>query len=278
MRFSLQSLLAVLTISAVFLGGFCLARNDGRLVKTGKPLDLTIVGDGYFQIQLENVDRKLYTRYGHFCLDANGSVVAGTAAERRVLFPNVNFPQGGIPVFTADGSAMLYRAGQPEQMQTMGTIQLATFTNPSGLRQVADDLFEATDESGVPWVGSPGCNGAGLLRSGYLERRQSEHWFADVKHSHVLMLMVAIAAGFVLLRELSAQRRELAKLQFLLSVAKNPYHDASLEHQLPPELVLEYPNALAHPSLVGLVDGDLYRRSGFSRISGRLATVARDNA
>lgn len=217
MRFSLQSLLAVLTISAVFLGGFCLARNDGCLVKTGKPLDLTIVGDGYFQIRLENLDRTLYTRYGHFHVDCYGDVVAGTSAERRVLFPNVTFPPGVIPVFTTNGSVNYYFAGQPELMTSVGMLQLATFTNPSGLRQVADDLYEATDESGVPNVGSLGYNGVGLIRCGYLERPQSENWFADVKHSHVLMLMVAIAAGFVLLRELSAQRRELTKLQNLMS-------------------------------------------------------------
>ena len=222
MRFSLQTLFAVVTISAVFLGGFCLARNDGRLVKTGKPLDLAIMGDGYFQIQLENVDRTLYTRHGHFYLDASGILVAGTAAERRVVFPTISFMQDSIPVFTPDGSAKSYSAGQPDGMTDGGMIQLATFTNPQGLKHVADDLYEATDESGIPMTGQPGRNSFGLLRSGYLERPSSEHWLADVKPSHVLMLAVALAAGFLLLRELRAQRRELATLQILMSAPAPP--------------------------------------------------------
>jgi hypothetical protein len=68
----------------------------------------------------------------------------------------------------------------------------------------------------------PGLEGTGLLRSGYLERPQSESWLADVKPSHVLMLAVALAAGFLLLRELRAQRRELAKLQILMSAPAPP--------------------------------------------------------
>jgi flagellar basal body rod protein FlgG len=217
MSFSLQSLFAVVTISAVFLGGFCLSRNDGRLVKTGKPLDLAIAGEGFFQIQLENVDRTFYTRSGHFHLDPNGTLVAGTAADRRALFPNVSFPPGTIPVFTPSGSIYYYSAGHPDMMITMGTIQLATFVNPQGLKQVGDNLYEATDESGCPNTGEPGSNGTGLIRPGCLELPLSESWLADVKLPHMLMLGVALSACFFLLRELRAQRRELTKLQTLMS-------------------------------------------------------------
>jgi flagellar basal body rod protein FlgG len=221
MSFSLQTLFAGVTFSAVFLG-YCLSRNDGRLVKTDKPLDLAIMGEGYFQIRLENVNHTLYTRSGHFYIDAYGDLVAGTAAEKRALFPNVTFPQGVVPVFSANGCAQFYNAGQPELMTQMGTIQLATFSNPRGLKQVADDLYEPTDESGCPNLNQPGCNGVGLIRPGCLELPLFESWLADVKLPHMLMLGAALSACFFLLRELRAQRRELAKLQMLMSNPVQP--------------------------------------------------------
>lgn len=216
MRFSLQSLFAVVTTAAVGLGGLCLARNEGRLIKTGKPLDLAIMGEGYFQIELENCPRTLYTRNGNFHLDACGELVAGTAAERRLLSPRVTVPSGAIPVLTPQGDTHCHFVGQPEGMMSMGQIQLATFPNPQGLKQVADDLYEATNESGVPTAGEPGSMNLGLLRPGYLERDPSENWFAEVKPLYVLLFGFAVTGGCLLLRELRAQRRELTRLQSML--------------------------------------------------------------
>ena len=104
----------------------------------------------------------------------------------------------------------------------MGQIQLASFPNPEALKQVADDLYEATDESGAPMSGHPGSYSFGLLRPGYLERGPSDKWFADVKPLYVLLLGFVMVGGCLLLRELRAQRRELAKLQVLMSNSVPP--------------------------------------------------------
>jgi flagellar basal body rod protein FlgG len=217
MTFSLRTLFAAVTLVAVVLGGMFLSRNEGPLVKTGKPLDLAIVGEGYFQIRLENCARTFYTRRGNFHLDCNAMVVTGTAADRRLLYPHVSFPQGAIPIFLPQGAIHYYWAGDPEMMITMGTLQLATFQNPGGLRQVGDDLYEATDESGAPIVSEPGIQGTGMLRSGYLEHSLADHWYAGFQPFHALLAGMALVGGALVYREQTAQRRELAKMRALLA-------------------------------------------------------------
>ena len=51
----------------------------------------------------------------------------------------------------------------------LGTLALATFTNPSGLTRVGDTMYQASANSGVAQVGTPGTGDRGSLSAGYLE-------------------------------------------------------------------------------------------------------------
>ena len=53
--------------------------------------------------------------------------------------------------------------------QTLGTIELATFNNPSGLLQAGQNHFRESAASGVASVGSVGSGGRGVLTPGSLE-------------------------------------------------------------------------------------------------------------
>jgi flagellar basal-body rod protein FlgG len=53
--------------------------------------------------------------------------------------------------------------------QNIGQIQIARFVNPSGLKPIGNNLFEASQASGVAQVLTPGLNGAGALKQGSLE-------------------------------------------------------------------------------------------------------------
>ena len=59
-------------------------------------------------------------------------------------------------------------AGQSAAQQ-LGTLELATFQNPAGLRPLGGNLFAATTVSGEPQVGAPGTDGRGTLQQGFLE-------------------------------------------------------------------------------------------------------------
>ena len=61
---------------------------------------------------------------------------------------------------------------QPGQTQAQqpGTIQIAGFQNPAGLKALGNNLFQPTEASGDPTLGTPGGQeGLGRLLQGFLE-------------------------------------------------------------------------------------------------------------
>jgi len=140
---------------------------QGDLSQTGNPLDLTIEGQGFFQVTLPSGETA-YTRSGTFHMDAQGNVVT---AEGNPLEPSLTIPQGASSVtIGTDGTVSVTLAGQ-QAAQQVGNIQLALFANPGGLNSVGKNLFLATTASGDPIVGTPGgSEGLGEIQQGYLEQ------------------------------------------------------------------------------------------------------------
>jgi len=139
---------------------------QGDFNNTGNPLDLTIQGQGFFQVTLPSGDIA-YTRSGAFHLDAQGNMVT---ANGDPLEPSITIPTGVTSVtIGTDGTVSVTVAGQ-QAAQQVGTIQLALFPNPGGLNSVGNNLFLATTASGDPIQGTPGgSEGLGTIQQGMLE-------------------------------------------------------------------------------------------------------------
>lgn len=146
--------------------------SEGSLIQTNKPLDIAVVGDGFFQIQ--DGSQILYTRAGTFTQNAEGSIVMASADRGRLLEPTITIPQDAEDiVISADGSVSVRQAGS-QTLTQLGQIQTARFVNPQGLIQLGENLYGQTDASGQPQIGTPGEDGRGALRSGFLEASNVE--------------------------------------------------------------------------------------------------------
>lgn len=139
---------------------------QGDMSATGNPLDLTIEGQGFFQVQLPTGETA-YTRSGAFHMDAQGNVVT---ADGNPLLPAITIPQGATSITVgADGTVSATQAGQ-QAAQQVGAIQLALFPNPGGLNSIGKNLFLPTTGSGDAILGTPGgTEGLGQIEQGYLE-------------------------------------------------------------------------------------------------------------
>lgn len=139
---------------------------QGDFNTTGNPLDLTIGGQGFFQVSLPTGDIA-YTRSGTFHLDAQGNVVT---ADGNPLQPGITIPTGATSVtIGADGTVSVTQPGQTAAQQ-VGQIQLALFPNPGGLNSIGKNLFLVTTASGDPIIGTPGgTEGLGEIQQGVLE-------------------------------------------------------------------------------------------------------------
>ncbi len=140
---------------------------QGDFNATGNPLDLTIKGQGFFQVRLPSGELA-YTRSGAFHLDAQGNLVT---SDGNPLEPAITLPPDATSITIGeDGTVSVTQPGQTAAQQA-GSIQLATFANPGGLNSIGDNLMLATAASGDAIVGTPGgSEGLGTLQSGVLEQ------------------------------------------------------------------------------------------------------------
>src|SRR5581483_2513326 len=140
---------------------------QGDFSSTGNPLDLTIQGQGFFQVTLPSGETA-YTRSGAFHMDAQGSLVT---ADGNPVEPAISIPADATTIsIGADGTVSVTQPGQ-SQAQQVGALQLALFPNPGGLNSVGKNLFLATTASGDPVVGTPGgSEGLGGIEQGFLEQ------------------------------------------------------------------------------------------------------------
>ncbi len=141
--------------------------SQGAYSETDNPLDLTIQGNGFFQVQQAN-GTLAYTRAGQFHLDKNGSVVT---LDGDPLIPQITIPADAQQITIATDGTVSYTLPNQTAAQQAGQIQLAGFQNPAGLNSIGQNLFTPTDSSGDATVGNPGgSEGMGSLLQGYLEQ------------------------------------------------------------------------------------------------------------
>ena len=144
------------------------AANTG-VIPTGRPLDLTINEGGFFKVTAqEQPGGFAYTRAGHFTRNADGEVVLASDQGRR-LDPNLTIPQNASGI-TIDANGLV-TANIPGQVtpQEIGQIELTMFINPSGLKQIGENLWVETGASGPAINGVPGTENFGTLQQGQLE-------------------------------------------------------------------------------------------------------------
>ena len=138
---------------------------QGNLNVTNNSYDLAINGRGYFQVQQAD-GTTAYTRAGSFQLNQNGQLVTSDGLQ---ILPAITVPQNAVTVtVNASGQVLATVDGQATQ-QTLGQLQIATFTNPAGLDAIGNSLMKETDASGAAVVGNPQAAGFGNLVQGSLE-------------------------------------------------------------------------------------------------------------
>jgi flagellar basal-body rod protein FlgG len=148
--------------------------SQGNFVETGHPLDMAISGEGFFQLQDPQTGQILYTRAGTFTVNANGQVVLASSDIGRFLEPQITIPPGATQItISGDGVVSVLEPPNPTPTE-IGNIQTVKFINPQGLIQLGQNLYQQSEGSGQPQVGTPGLEGRGLIKQGFLESSNVE--------------------------------------------------------------------------------------------------------
>lgn len=129
--------------------------STGSLRETGNPLDLAIVGDGFFVI--DTPEGNVFTRNGNFTLAADGRLITqdgysvlGSGGEIQIAGNDVRISE--------DGSVLV-------DGQATDTLRVVRFEDPTLLTKIGGTYFMDEDNAGMMDVESADLK----VRQGYLE-------------------------------------------------------------------------------------------------------------
>ncbi len=144
--------------------------SQGSPEMTQRPLDISIEGDGFFQVQRPD-GTMAYTRDGSLTLSESGQLVTNGG---YLVMPGVMVPADATSFSIApNGTVSITSTGSTSPVE-IGRIELARFLNPSGLLAIGENQFTETDASGQPTLGLPQEEGFGRLLQGTLESSNVE--------------------------------------------------------------------------------------------------------
>ena len=138
---------------------------QGTLKQSALATDWAIQGEGFFQVKLAD-GKTAYTRDGEFSVDANNQLV--TASGARLVW-NGTVPNGFTDIsIRTDGTVDAVM--QDGTIQTCGTLQLARFNNPTGLKENGNNNWLETVGSGAAILAAPGTTNLGTVNSHQVEQ------------------------------------------------------------------------------------------------------------
>ena len=140
--------------------------SQGNFQYTENPFDVTIQGDGFFQVNLPD-GNIAYTRQGSFKIDGDGRLVT---PQGYYIYPEITLPDNLTELnISTTGEVTGFIRGENEEVE-IGQLTIARFINPAGLYAMGENLFLQTGVSGDAQVDNPGADGGfGTLRQRYLE-------------------------------------------------------------------------------------------------------------
>jgi flagellar basal-body rod protein FlgG len=119
---------------------------SGDLQQTGNQMDVAIVGRGFFVVQTTD-GREFYTRNGQFGTNANGELITQMG---NIVSPGIDIPGDASQIRIDEDGTILAIYDDSANPTVLGTLQIADFINPAGLRSMGGNLYGLTPESGQP--------------------------------------------------------------------------------------------------------------------------------
>ncbi len=138
---------------------------QGSVAETGNALDLAISGDGFFQVEMPD-GSTAYTRDGNFSRDATGLLVNNSGLP---IAGQIEVPTDALSISISADGTVTARLSDNSAVD-IGQLELAKFANNGGLEAIGDNLYIETEASGLAFFGTPGDEGFGVVRQGYLEQ------------------------------------------------------------------------------------------------------------
>ncbi|MBN8631505.1 MAG: flagellar basal-body rod protein FlgG [Rhodobacterales bacterium] len=138
---------------------------QGSLDPTGGDLDLAVDGNGYLEVQMPS-GQTGYTRDGALKRSADGLIVT---SDGYPVAPGITIPSDARGLTISPSGEVWADFADRVDPELIGQLSISSFPNEKGLEAIGSNLFLESPASGVAFSGTPGQDGLGTLRHGYLE-------------------------------------------------------------------------------------------------------------
>lgn len=133
--------------------------SEGNLQVTNNELDVSVRGEGFFQFRKPDGEI-VYSRAGNLARDVDGNIISQSG---YTMDPPVRIPNNTTKL-TIDPEGRVFANVNNETMpREIGQILLARFSNPDGLKNVGNNFYSETIDSGEALVEVPGRNATGQV-------------------------------------------------------------------------------------------------------------------
>ncbi len=106
-----------------------------------------------------------------FTMGLDLSTISQLATDMQIQASSQNgFAPGSLSSFSVGSDGIVTGLYTNGLTRPLGEIAMAIFPNPTGLQRMGSNLWQATDNSGVPVVGAPSTGGRGQISAGFLEQ------------------------------------------------------------------------------------------------------------
>ena len=139
--------------------------SQGTIVPTGNPLDVSIDGNGFLQVNLPDGTTS-FTRDGALKMASDGTIVT---SDGYALEPQITVPPDATDINISSNGEVSVKLPGAGGFQTVGQLELARFINPAGLKTIGRNLMLETQASGTAIIGAPDEEGFGKLSQRFLE-------------------------------------------------------------------------------------------------------------
>lgn len=192
----------------VKLGSIDNLMSGGTSQPTGNPLDVSIAGDGFFQIAEGNptgtsspLTPTTYTRAGNFSVsnsgyltNSSGQYVVGYELDAITGNPiatgvGIKIPDGATGVAIDPTGGVSWVDATTQTRVTGYRLTIATFGNATGLERAGGNAWTPSANSGAKTVNTPGQGGAGAVAPGTIE-------MSNVDLSQTFTNMITAQRGF----------------------------------------------------------------------------------
>lgn len=159
----------------------------GKLLKTGRSLDLAIDGGGFFQVMVNG--KPAFTRCGALVINSRRRLCLSVAGESAELQPPITIPAEAQEIQVSADGVVVFLQASGTSLEVVGQLLLARFACPERLRPIGATLLSATKGAGEPVLDGPESPGFGAIQQGCLEQSnvEVEAELADLERLQALL-------------------------------------------------------------------------------------------